>query len=141
MLSSLGRHVLRTATVAVAALCLSCTSRTLQFRIEVKGDASVEEKSAVAQALVTQERWDRLKAQLRAEFPQLTESQLDAHLGVRWDVLIHRSFLRKETSKAVVVSVIGHYGEGFDAARVVAAAVRILEPEVNPRSQPSEPPK
>lgn len=124
-----GRPVCVALTLLLSA---ACVTRTVQNRIEVGGNATIEQKTAFAKALVTEARFSRLKLQLKARFPNLSQSHLDSNLGLRWDVVTFKPLNGGPTTSTVFVSVIGRIADGFDANAVVAAAVEILTPEVNP---------
>jgi hypothetical protein len=135
------RRLSRSCALVSTLLIAGCVTRQIQHRIEVKGGATTEEKAAFASSLVTQARYERLKQQLTARFPNVTDKQLSDNIGIRWDVLTFKSFTGKGTSTTVFVSVLGRYAEGFNPEPIVEAAVEILEPEVNPPSSPSPPTK
>lgn len=120
-------------TIAISLLVsAACVTRTVQNRIEVEGNDSIEQKATFAKNLVTEARFSRLKQQLKGRFPALTQEQLDNNLGLRWDVVTFKPFNGGSTTSTVFVSVVGRVADGFDADAVVAAAVEILTPEVNP---------
>src|SRR2546427_8175750 len=63
----------------------ACVTRTFQHAIEVKRGSTVEEKLAIAKAIVTEQRLARLREELKARLPGTTDQQL-ARLGLRWNV-------------------------------------------------------
>src|SRR6266404_1923026 len=60
----------------------ACVTRTFQHAIEVKRGSTVEEKLAIAKAIVTEQRLARLREELKARLPGTTDQQL-ARLGLR----------------------------------------------------------
>src|SRR5262245_2124667 len=124
------------AYVLASCLLLSvgCVSRTHGHAIQVKSGSSTEERISRARSLVTQERLSRLRTQIKARLPAVSDAQL-AGLGLRWKVAHMRSFGGKEPITTVTVIVEIRYASGFDPKPIIEAAAAILEPEVNAPAQ------
>jgi len=96
----------------------------------------VEEKLAIAKAIVTEQRLARLREELKARLPGTTDQQL-ARLGLRWNETNYQS-LSGGGSGTVVTVAVGIQVDGtFDPQPIVSAAVSILEPEMNAPSGPA----
>ncbi|SRR6266404_3660949 len=114
----------------------ACVTRTFQHAIEVKRGSTVEEKLAIAKAIVTEQRLARLREELKARLPGTTDQQL-ARLGLRWNETHYQS-LSGGGSGTVVTVAVGIQVDGtFDPQPIVSAAVSILEPEMNAPSGPA----
>ena len=119
--------------LGIACLCLMLTCRVQNFQqnaIEVKRGQTVEERARWAEAFVTEERFERLKVQLKERLPQLTDTQL-SQLGLRWNQTTFQSFTGQGSSTTVTIIVVVGTDGTFDPAPILAAAAAILEPEIN----------
>jgi hypothetical protein len=109
---------------------LACMTKSYQNSIEVTRGGSTEANLAIAQSIVTQARFDRLKAELRAQLPTLTEEQLDG-LGLRWNQVTMQSLTGqgRRTGVFIIVSVV--VKGDFNPKGVIDAASAILARDIN----------
>jgi len=121
--------------LALAILAMAYASHTYANTyakaIEVKHGASTDDKLRIAKSIATEERFARLKAQLRERFPSLTARQLDG-LGLRWNVRHFTPLTGQRPHDRVTVIALIEYDGSFDPKPIIEAATKILEPEVNP---------
>jgi hypothetical protein len=83
--SSLRRALLATA-LGLLGLCLACgRSHTYLVSVEIPGDRPVNEKAEIARQMATMEAYERLRGEVRRQFPRLTERQL-RDLVLSWRV-------------------------------------------------------
>jgi hypothetical protein len=115
-------------------------TRTQQYNIEVKRGNTIEEKKAFAQAFVTNERFAKLKEQIKKQIPSVTDEQL-LNLGLRWNVTNYHSLTGGGSGTIVTISVLMQIGEGYDAQAIVNTAVKIIESEINPPADRTDQPK
>jgi hypothetical protein len=126
--AAFGRRVALVAGILVLAACTM--TKTFQHAIEVKRGSTIEEKLAIAMAIVTEERVVRLRRELKARLPGVTDQQL-ARLGLRWNEIHYGSLGDGRSGTAVAVAVGIQVDGSFDPQPIVDAAVAILEPEIN----------
>ena len=122
-------------TYAVALLILAvlaaCMTRKDQYMIEVKGSDSSDQRIERAKEIVTEQRLQRLKVQLKQRLSTVTDSQL-ALLGLSWRQMHFASFNGKSSRDAVTVTLTIEHDDSFDGKAILEAARAIIEPEVNP---------
>jgi hypothetical protein len=118
--------------VMIALATWGCTGRTYSHSIPVEGDEPVAQKEARASGIVTKERLARLRAELKAEMPDLSDAQL-AGMDLSWQKTVLYSFTGKGTRTVVSVVVSLRDGSAADADRILRAASGRLASEVNPR--------
>ena len=112
-------------------ILIGCAHRFDYSAIEVKGGTGVEERLRIAQGIVTQARLARLKREIKARVPGITDKQL-ASLGLRWNQATLTTFQGGGSRTVVSVVVVLQDDGEFDPQPILRAAVAILEPEVNP---------
>ena len=93
------------------------------FKVEVKAGTSRDEKVALAQAVVLEERLTSLRMELRKRFPNLTEKQA---AGIGFGIQVWNS-PKKDGTARVYIAIQARHGQGFDPQPVVLAAGEILE--------------
>jgi hypothetical protein len=117
--------------MASALIVTACTvTKTSQHAIEVKRGSTIAEKVAIAKAVVTEDRVMRLRQELKARVPGVTDQQL-ARLGLRWNEMHYQSLGDGKSGTTVTVAVGIQIDGSFDPKPILDAAVAILEPEIN----------
>jgi hypothetical protein len=121
----------RIALFACALSVSACTvNKTSQHAIEVKRGNTTEEKVAIARSIATEDRVTRLRQELKARLPGVTDEQL-ARLGLRWNEFHFTSLGAGKSGTTVTVAVGIRVDGSFDPKPILDAAVGILEPEIN----------
>jgi hypothetical protein len=124
-----GSALLATLSAVSLSFCVS-VSKTQQYGIEVKRGTTVEEKLQIAKSIVTDERFSRLKAQIRERMPGISDAQL-AGMGLRWNQTQFRPLSGGEPRTSVIVLVVIQEQAGIDGKAIVETAAAILDPEIN----------
>lgn len=115
--------------VAVTAACLQ---RVDQHVIIVDRGASFEENLQIARAVVTEDRLDRLKLQVKAALPGVTDGDID-RMSMSWEERTSQSFEGDILSRWVTVTLRvqpASFGSGV-GLNILEAAAAIIEEEVS----------
>lgn len=123
-----GRSLMLLASTLIVSACTG--TKTSQYAIEVKRGGTIAEKVAIAKAIVTEDRVVRLRQELKARLPGVTDQQL-ARLGLRWNEIHYQSLGDGKSGTTVTVAVGIQIDGSFDPQPIIDAAVAILEPEIN----------
>ncbi len=136
-MTSRRRHGHLAILSGAAVVLASCTvTTTFQQPIEVKRGGTIEEKVAIAKAVVTEERLARLRQEVKERVPGAADGQL-VRLGLRWNEVHFKSLGGDGKDGTTVTVSVGIQTDGsFDPHPIVAAALAILEPEINGTSGP-----
>jgi hypothetical protein len=105
-------------------------AHTEQYGIEVKGGSTIPEKVHIARTVVTEERLNRLKGQIKDRIPTLSNAQLSG-MGLTWSQTQIRSLNGGEPETVVFVHVSIPTQPGVDGKVVLETAAHLLEPELN----------